>query len=160
VIPIDEAGALQEAFNMRLEELAVLDMQFLAGCARPTIAVLYEDTKHARHIKTYEVSAKDKVGAWARWCGRVVVGVGVCRCVRVGGGEGAGAGVELSGGEREGRRLAQLAWCCGQGLAALLLPPRRTWWRGRGRSRTWTPAPPSSCPCPSRWAAPWCWASQ
>jgi hypothetical protein len=62
VIPIDESGQLQEAFNLRLEELAVLDIQFLAGCARPTIAVLYEDSKaYARHIKTYEVSLKDKV---------------------------------------------------------------------------------------------------
>lgn len=42
----------------------MLDIQFLAGCARPTIAVLYEDSKaYARHIKTYEVSLKDKVGA-------------------------------------------------------------------------------------------------
>jgi hypothetical protein len=52
----------------------VLDIQFLAGCARPTIAVLYEDSKaYARHIKTYEVSLKDKVGV-------VVVCSTACMC--------------------------------------------------------------------------------
>ncbi len=61
VIPIDEQRQLQEAFNIRLEELCVIDMRFLEGCGRPTVAVLYEDAKHARHIKTYEVSVKDKV---------------------------------------------------------------------------------------------------
>ena len=31
------------------------------GCTAPTIAVLYEDTKEQRHVKTYEVSVRDKV---------------------------------------------------------------------------------------------------
>ena len=31
------------------------------GCAAPTIAVLYEDTKEQRHVKTYEVSLREKV---------------------------------------------------------------------------------------------------
>ena len=62
VIPIDERGQLHEAFNIRVEELTVVDLQFLQGCARPTVAVLYQDTKSARHIKTYEVVLKDKVG--------------------------------------------------------------------------------------------------
>ncbi len=56
-------GALQEAFNVRLDELKVLDLAFLHGCKAPTLAVLYEDTKEQRHIKTYEVSLKDKVSA-------------------------------------------------------------------------------------------------
>lgn len=100
VIPLDERGGLQEAFNMRLDELRVVDIAFLGelvvlagadslyckalpssfqphaftlhclphcrclsadGCAAPTIAVLYEDTKEQRHVKTYEVSLRDKV---------------------------------------------------------------------------------------------------
>mmetsp|Transcript_63382 Transcript_63382/g.200458 ORF Transcript_63382/g.200458 Transcript_63382/m.200458 type:complete len:1099 (-) Transcript_63382:192-3488(-) len=68
VIPIDEKGALKEAFNIRLEELQVIDIVFLYGCQRPTVAVLYQDTKEARHIKTYEVHLKDKdftEGPWA-----------------------------------------------------------------------------------------------
>ncbi|XP_031500678.1 DNA damage-binding protein 1 [Nymphaea colorata] len=60
VIPFDNKGQLKEAFNIRLEELQVLDIKFLYGCAKPTIAVLYQDNKDARHVKTYEVVLKDK----------------------------------------------------------------------------------------------------
>lgn len=61
VIPIDEKGQLHEAFNMRIDELNVLDMRFLEGTLKPTLVVLYQDSKDARHIKTYEVNLKDKV---------------------------------------------------------------------------------------------------
>ena len=63
VIPVDDRGQLHEAFNMRVEELKVKDMQFLGGFARPTVGVLYEDNKSARHFKSYFVAVKDKVGA-------------------------------------------------------------------------------------------------
>lgn len=69
VIPFDNKGQLKEAFNIRLEELQVLDIKFLFGCSKPTIVVLYQDNKDARHIKTYEVSLKDKdfiEGPWAQ----------------------------------------------------------------------------------------------
>jgi DNA damage-binding protein 1 len=66
VIPMDAKGALREAFNIRLEELQVraycaaampvaasaltrsrlcvqvIDLKFLHGVARPTLAVLYQ----------------------------------------------------------------------------------------------------------------------
>ena len=61
IIPVDLEGALQEAFSVRLEELMVIDMQFLYGAPLPTLAVLYQDTKEARHFKTYQVVLKDKV---------------------------------------------------------------------------------------------------
>lgn len=41
----------------------VIDIQFLHGCKLPTVAVLYQDTKEARHFKTYQVLLKDKVRA-------------------------------------------------------------------------------------------------
>jgi DNA damage-binding protein 1 len=63
VIPIDETGALSEAFNVRLEELKVLDLAFLHESNTPTLVVLYEDTKGQRHSKTYEISIKDKVSS-------------------------------------------------------------------------------------------------
>ncbi|XP_076949712.1 DNA damage-binding protein 1-like [Bidens hawaiensis] len=69
VIPIDNRGQLKEAFNIRLEELQVLDIKFLYGCPKPTIVVLYQDNKDARHVKTYEVSLKDKdfvEGPWSQ----------------------------------------------------------------------------------------------
>jgi DNA damage-binding protein 1 len=49
--------------------LQVLDIKFLYGCTKPTIAVLYQDNKDARHVKTYEVSLKDKnfvEGPWSQ----------------------------------------------------------------------------------------------
>ncbi|KAG6419373.1 hypothetical protein SASPL_121593 [Salvia splendens] len=42
VIPFDNKGLLKEAFNIRLEELQVLDIKFLYGCPKPTIVVLYQ----------------------------------------------------------------------------------------------------------------------
>ncbi|KAL1918136.1 uncharacterized protein VTP21DRAFT_3402 [Calcarisporiella thermophila] len=62
-----KVGDLHEAYNVRLEELIVHDMCFLHGCPRPTLAVLFEDAKQARHVRTYEfdLRAKDKInGPW------------------------------------------------------------------------------------------------
>src|SRR5690606_23526269 len=69
IIPFDNQYKTMEAFNIRLEELNVIDIKFLAGvttdkvkgqCKLPTIAVLYQDTKYSRHIKTYQISVKNK----------------------------------------------------------------------------------------------------
>ena len=46
-------------FYSRMEETFVCDIQFLHGCAQPTIALLHQDV-HGRHIKTREISLKDK----------------------------------------------------------------------------------------------------
>lgn len=45
----------------------MLDIQFLYGCERPTIAVLYQDTKEARHVKTYEILLREKELAEGKW---------------------------------------------------------------------------------------------
>lgn len=60
VIPMDAKGQLKEAFNIRLVELEVLDIKFLVGFSKPTIAVLYQDQRYARHIKTYTVNVREK----------------------------------------------------------------------------------------------------
>lgn len=52
---------MMEAFNIRLDESKVIDLAFLHNCNVPTVAVLYEDTKEQRHIKTYEISMREKV---------------------------------------------------------------------------------------------------
>lgn len=52
---------MMEAFNIRLDEAKVIDMAFLHNCSVPTIAVLFEDTKEQRHIKTYEINMREKV---------------------------------------------------------------------------------------------------
>lgn len=38
----------------------------MEGYPRPTVAIMYEDTKQARHIRTYEINVKERVGAC--WC--------------------------------------------------------------------------------------------
>lgn len=63
VIPIGESGQLAEAFNIRLEELNVIDLKFLHGCAKPTLALLHQDPKNARHLRTYVVDLKAKARA-------------------------------------------------------------------------------------------------
>ena len=46
-----------------------LDLKFLYGCPRPTICMLYEDSRNSRHIKTFVVDMKEKElapGPWAQ----------------------------------------------------------------------------------------------
>lgn len=52
-----------------MEELQVLDIQFLHGFVNPTIVVLYQDAKTSRHLKTYEIDVKEKdfrPGPWSQ----------------------------------------------------------------------------------------------
>ena len=58
IAPIGEHGELREAFSQRIEEMNIVDMRFLYGCERPTLAVLYADSREnrdTRHLKTYEL---------------------------------------------------------------------------------------------------------
>eukprot|EP00945_MAST-04E_sp_MAST-4E-sp1_P008624 g8624.t1 len=55
IVPMDASGKFTEAFNVRLEELQVIDMVFLNNAAEPTICILYEDTKQRRHVRTYKI---------------------------------------------------------------------------------------------------------
>ena len=59
VIPIDGPN-LKEAFNARLDVLLHIDMKFLFGCPKPTIAVLYEDNRHVKRIRSYVVDQREK----------------------------------------------------------------------------------------------------
>ncbi|KAI9993806.1 hypothetical protein PInf_016327 [Phytophthora infestans] len=68
VIPIDSGkGILRDTFNIRLDELRVIDIKFLHGYNKPTICVLYEDYKAARHVKTYHILLKEKDFAEGPW---------------------------------------------------------------------------------------------
>lgn len=69
LIPMDAQGTLQEAFNVRIDELKVLDEVLLHESDVPTFVVLYEDTKEQRHVKTYRVSLRDRElveGPWSQ----------------------------------------------------------------------------------------------
>ncbi len=59
VIPLERDQTELRAYNIRMEELLVYDIQFLHGCAQPTIVLLHQDV-HGRHVKSHEISLKDK----------------------------------------------------------------------------------------------------
>jgi DNA damage-binding protein 1 len=53
VLPL-VGGTFKEAFNVRLEELTVLDLRFLhvPPDKPPLLAVLHQDSREKRHLKT------------------------------------------------------------------------------------------------------------
>ncbi len=60
---------LQNSFNVRLDILRYIDIQFLYGCSRPTLCILYEDNKRYKHIKTYVIDQHDREliqGPWSQ----------------------------------------------------------------------------------------------
>ncbi|KAK2853724.1 hypothetical protein Q5P01_006385 [Channa striata] len=59
VIPLDRDNRELKAFNIRLEELQVIDVHFLYNCQAPTVCFIYQDPQ-GRHVKTYEVSLREK----------------------------------------------------------------------------------------------------
>ncbi|CAM9510925.1 unnamed protein product, partial [Chrysoparadoxa australica] len=72
VIPVDARGQCKEPFNLHLEGIQeVLDMAFLYGTSKPAIAILYQDNRETRHVKSFTVSSKDKAfanGPWESLC--------------------------------------------------------------------------------------------
>lgn len=69
IIPVNsKTGALHDAINLKLDELHVIDIKFLQG-PTPIVAVLYQDQREMRHVKTYEISLDTKEileGSWSR----------------------------------------------------------------------------------------------
>lgn len=59
VIPLERDQSELRAYNIRMEELKVIDLNFLHGCAQPTLVLIHEDY-HGRHVKTREISLRDK----------------------------------------------------------------------------------------------------
>lgn len=59
IIPLDKDSTELKAASLRLEELNVYDVEFLHGCANPTIILIHQDL-NGRHIKTHEINLKDK----------------------------------------------------------------------------------------------------
>ena len=66
VIPLDRDNRELKAFNIRMEELNVSDVQFLYGCQSPTIAFIHQDNT-SRHVKTYEISLAEKEFVKGPW---------------------------------------------------------------------------------------------
>ncbi|CAB3248588.1 unnamed protein product [Arctia plantaginis] len=59
IIPLDKDSTELKAASLRLEELNVYDVEFLHGCSNPTIILIHQDL-NGRHIKTHEISLRDK----------------------------------------------------------------------------------------------------
>lgn len=60
IIPLELGTNVElKAFNIRLEELHIVDIQFLHGFDVPTVIFVYQDT-HGRHLKTYGISLREK----------------------------------------------------------------------------------------------------
>ncbi|KAL1501062.1 hypothetical protein ABEB36_006460 [Hypothenemus hampei] len=58
IIPLEKDNYELKATNFRLEE-HVIDVEFLHGCANPTLILIYEDV-NGRHVKTHEISISQK----------------------------------------------------------------------------------------------------
>ncbi|RXG55188.1 DNA damage-binding protein 1 [Armadillidium vulgare] len=66
VIPLQPDNTELQAYNIRVEELQIQDIEFLYGCANPTVILIYHDI-HGRHVKTHEVSLKEKEFTKVPW---------------------------------------------------------------------------------------------
>jgi len=67
VVPLDLGNNTElKAFNLRLEELQLVDIQFLHGFDVPTVIFVYLDT-HGRHVKTYGISLTNKEFTRGPW---------------------------------------------------------------------------------------------
>ncbi|KAK7256389.1 hypothetical protein RIF29_29832 [Crotalaria pallida] len=66
VIPFGNKERLKEAFNIRVEELQVLDIKFLYGCSKPTIVVLYQGLEDISFfLSSVFRSALSKMKSWS-----------------------------------------------------------------------------------------------
>ncbi|KAG0202400.1 DNA damage-binding protein 1a [Mortierella sp. GBA30] len=68
-------------FNLPIEEVSIMSMVFLHGCQRPTLAVLYQDKKEVRHVKTYEIDLKNTDKIETGWIQSGLSGARTCIAV-------------------------------------------------------------------------------
>lgn len=59
IIPLDKDNYELKASNFRMDELQVHDVEFLHGCANPTLILIHQDV-NGRHVKTHEISLREK----------------------------------------------------------------------------------------------------
>lgn len=66
ILPYDSTSKELRPFNIRIDEPSVIDAKFLHGCSTPTVAIIYQNSA-GRHIKTYEISSRDKEAKPGPW---------------------------------------------------------------------------------------------
>ncbi|XP_053613345.1 DNA damage-binding protein 1 [Plodia interpunctella] len=59
IIPLDKDSTELKAASLRLDELAVYDLEFLHGCCNPTLILIHQDL-NGRHIKTHEINLRER----------------------------------------------------------------------------------------------------
>ncbi|XP_014225976.1 DNA damage-binding protein 1 [Trichogramma pretiosum] len=59
IIPLDKDNPELKASSIRMDEQNVQDVNFLHGCANPTLILIHQDI-NGRHVKTHEISVRDK----------------------------------------------------------------------------------------------------
>ncbi|KAG0292818.1 DNA damage-binding protein 1a [Dissophora globulifera] len=76
-----EVKTFGEPVNMPIDEVTIMSMVFLHGCQRPTLAVLYQDKKEIRHVKTYEIDLKTNDKPETGWIQSGLSGATTCIAV-------------------------------------------------------------------------------
>lgn len=66
MIPLQPNNRELKAFNIRFEEMTVIDIVFLNGCTTPTIALINQD-QNGRHVRTYEILMNEKEFGKGPW---------------------------------------------------------------------------------------------
>lgn len=66
IIPLDKDNPELKASSIRMEEQQVQDVNFLHGCANPTLIIIHQDI-NGRHVKTHEISLRDKEFVKTLW---------------------------------------------------------------------------------------------
>ncbi|XP_017785317.1 PREDICTED: DNA damage-binding protein 1 [Nicrophorus vespilloides] len=66
IIPLDKENCELKASSIRMDELLVHDVEFLHGCTNPTIILIHQDV-NGRHVKTHEISLRDKEFVKTPW---------------------------------------------------------------------------------------------
>lgn len=66
IIPLDQDTTELRATTLKFEDIHVHDVEFLYGCADPTVIVIHQDF-NGRHIKTHEISLREKEFKKSPW---------------------------------------------------------------------------------------------
>ncbi|XP_030764681.1 DNA damage-binding protein 1 [Sitophilus oryzae] len=66
IIQLEKDNYELKATNFRMDELQVHDVEFLHGCANPTLILIHQDV-NGRHVKTHEISLREKEFVKTPW---------------------------------------------------------------------------------------------
>lgn len=66
IIPLEKDNPELKASSIRMDEQFVQDVNFLHGCANPTLILIHQDI-NGRHVKTHEISLRDKEFVKTPW---------------------------------------------------------------------------------------------